>query len=89
MVCGFIESSEFLASPVFRTLPALLVDPTGDDKVSAVLTSTVKHILALADNAEPGTEIMLGRLMELLFLSRWCAATPSAFPPTPPVGSRH
>ncbi|MGE5260534.1 MAG: cupin domain-containing protein, partial [Actinomycetota bacterium] len=26
MVCGFIESSEFLASPVFRTLPALLID---------------------------------------------------------------
>jgi AraC-like DNA-binding protein len=68
MVCGFLESSEFLASPVFRTLPPLHVDRTGDDKVSAVLTSTVTQILALADTAEPGTELMLGRLMELLFV---------------------
>jgi AraC-like DNA-binding protein len=80
MVCGFIESLEFLASPVFRTLPALLVDRTGDDKVSAVLTSTVKQILALADTAEPGTEIMLGRLLELLFvevLRRYAAGLPA------------
>jgi len=68
MVCGFLESSEFLASPVFRTLPPLHVDRTGDDKVSAVLTSTVREILTLADAAEPGTELMLGRLMELLFV---------------------
>jgi AraC-like DNA-binding protein len=68
MVCGFLESSEFLASPVFRTLPALLVDRTGDDRVSAVITSTVKEILALADGAAPGSEIVLGRLMELLFI---------------------
>src|SRR5512143_2570392 len=30
MVCGFLESSEFLVSPVFRTLPALHVDRTGE-----------------------------------------------------------
>ncbi len=68
MVCGYLESSEFLASPVFRTLPSLLVDRTGDDKVSAVLTSTVRETLALARAAAPGTELMLGRLMELLFV---------------------
>lgn len=68
MVCGFLESSEFLASPVFRTLPPLHVDHMDDDKVSAVIASTVKEILALADAAEPGTEFTLGRLMELLFV---------------------
>jgi AraC-like DNA-binding protein len=68
MVCGFIESSEFLFAPVFRSLPALLVDRTGDDKVGAIITSTVGQILALADTATPGTELMLGRLMELLFV---------------------
>ena len=57
MVCGFIESSEFLFAPVFRSLPPLLVDRTGDDKVSAVITSTVREILALADAAAPGTEL--------------------------------
>lgn len=68
MVCGFIESAEFVFAPVFRSLPPLLVDRTGDDKVSALLTSTVREILSLADSATPGTELMLARLMELLFV---------------------
>lgn len=68
MVCGFIESAEFVFAPVFRSLPPLLVDRTGDDKVSALITSTVREILQLADAATPGTELMLGRLMELLFV---------------------
>jgi AraC-like DNA-binding protein len=81
MVCGFLESSEFLLTPVFRTLPALLVDRTGDDKVGALLTSTVRNILDLADAAAPGTELMLGRLMELLFvevLRRYAARLPAS-----------
>jgi AraC-like DNA-binding protein len=80
MVCGFIESSEFLFAPVFRSLPPLLVDRTGDDKVSALITSTVKEILALADAAAPGSELMLGRLMELLFVEvvrRYAARLPA------------
>ncbi len=79
MVCGYIESSEFLFAPVFRSLPPLLVERTGDDKVSAVITGTVKQILELADAAAPGTELMLGRLMELLFLEvlrRYAARLP-------------
>lgn len=68
MVCGFIESAEFLIAPVFRTLPPLLVDRTGDDKVSALLASTVHQIITLAEETEPGTEIVLGRLMEILFI---------------------
>jgi AraC family transcriptional regulator, alkane utilization regulator len=68
MVCGFIESSEFLFAPVFRSLPLLLVYRTGDDKVSALITSTVREILGLADAATPGSELMLARLMELLFV---------------------
>jgi AraC-like DNA-binding protein len=68
MVCGFIESSEFLFAPVFRSLPVLLVEKTGEDGVGAVLTSTVREILALAETAAPGTELMLARLMELLFV---------------------
>src|SRR5262245_50331149 len=68
MVCGYIESSEFLFAPVFRSLPSLLVDRTGDDKVSALITSTVREILLLADAAVPGSELMLGRLMESLFV---------------------
>jgi AraC family transcriptional regulator, alkane utilization regulator len=68
IVCGFIESSEFLLTPVFRTLPPLLVDRTGEDQVSALIASTVSQILAMTESAAPGTELMLGRLMELLFV---------------------
>ncbi len=68
MVCGFIESAEFVFAPVFRSLPPLVVDRTGDDKVCAVIAGTVHEILKLADAATPGTELMLGRLMELLFV---------------------
>jgi AraC-like DNA-binding protein len=68
MVCGFLESSEFLLAPVFRTLPPLLVDRAEDDQVSALIKSTVGQILAMTENAAPGSELMLGRLMELLFV---------------------
>jgi AraC-like DNA-binding protein len=81
MVCGFIESSEFLFAPVFRSLPALLVERTGDEKVSALITSTVREILKLANAAAPGSELMLGRLMESLFvevLRRYAAQLPAS-----------
>jgi AraC-like DNA-binding protein len=68
LVCGFLESSEFLFAPVFRTLPKLLVERTGEDKVGALLARTVNEILALVGTAAPGSQHMLGRLMELLFV---------------------
>jgi len=68
MVCGFVESREFLHAPVFRSLPPLLIERTGEDRVSALINSTVREILLLADAATPGTEMLLGRLMELLFV---------------------
>jgi len=68
MVCGFIESSEFLFAPLFRSLPELLVERTDEDRIGALIASTVREILALVDAARPGTQMMLGRLMELLFV---------------------
>ena len=68
IVCGFLESSEFLFAPVFRTLPKLVVDRTDDDRVGALIASTVREIVALVDAARPGSQMMLGRLMELLFI---------------------
>jgi AraC-like DNA-binding protein len=68
MVCGFIESSEFLFTPVFRTLPTLLVEPTAEDQVGAMIASTVREIVARVEAAQPGTQAVLGRLMELLFI---------------------
>jgi len=68
IVCGFLESSELLFAPLFRTLPELLVERADEDKVGALIASTVREILALVDAATPGTQMMLGRLMEVLFV---------------------
>ena len=80
MVCGFVESSEFLFAPVFRSLPRLLIDRADADEVSALISSTVKEILLLAEKATLGSELMLGRLMEMLFvemLRRYARRLPS------------
>jgi AraC-like DNA-binding protein len=81
MVCGFLESSEFLLTPVFRTLPPLLVDRAENDQVSTLIKSTVGQILAMTETAAPGSEFMLGRLMELLFvevLRRYATRLPAS-----------
>ena len=68
MVCGFLKSSELLFAPVFRTLPTLVVERTSEDKVGALIASTVREIIAGVETATPGTQAVLGRLMELLFV---------------------
>ena len=68
LVCGFLESAEMLLAPVFRSLPELLVEHAGDGPVGGQLASTVRDILDLVDAETPGTQAMLGRLMELLFV---------------------
>jgi AraC-like DNA-binding protein len=68
MVCGFLESSEFLFTPVFRTLPSLIVEQMAADRVGSLIAATVREIVALVDAATPGTQAILGRLMELLFV---------------------
>jgi AraC-like DNA-binding protein len=68
VVCGYLESSEFLFAPVFRTLPDVLVENTNDDSIGALIASTVREIVALVESATPGSQAMLGRLMELLFV---------------------
>ena len=68
MVCGFVQSTEFLFVPVFRTLPPLLVERTTEDKVGALINSTVREIVTLIEASAPGTHALLGRLMELLFV---------------------
>ena len=68
LVCGFMESAELLAAPLFRSLPPLLVEHTDGDPVSGMLAGTAAEILRQVDNAAPGTPFLLGRLMELLFV---------------------
>ncbi|WP_428659232.1 AraC family transcriptional regulator [Reyranella sp.] len=67
-VCGFIESSEFLMAPLFRTLPELLVEQTAGQTVSRLIAATVREAMALVDAATPGAQMTLGRMMETLFV---------------------
>lgn len=68
LVCGFLESAELLPAPLFRALPPLLIERTGDDPVAGSLAATATQILRQVDVAAPGTPFLLGRLMELLFV---------------------
>ena len=53
---------------MFRTLPEVLVEHTGEGRIGEVIASTVREIIALVDAATPGSQLILGRLMELLFV---------------------
>lgn len=80
MVCGFIESAEFLFTPVFRTLPSIIVERTSEDAVGALMASTVREIVTRVEAGIPGSHAVLGRLMELLFielLRRHVASVPA------------
>jgi AraC family transcriptional regulator, alkane utilization regulator len=68
LVCGFLESAELMAAPLFRSLPPLLVERASADSVSSLLTSTAAEILRQVELAAPGAPFVLGRLMELLFV---------------------
>jgi AraC-like DNA-binding protein len=68
IVCGFIESAELVTAPLFRTLPSVLVERTRDNPVAGMLASTAGEILRQIDEARPGAELLLGRLMEMLFV---------------------
>src|SRR5262249_26431104 len=67
IVCGFIESAELVTTPLFRTLPSVLIERTRDNPVAGMLASTAREIQLQLDAAHPGAELLLGRLMEMLF----------------------
>ena len=61
-------------------LPPLVVESTKGDQVAGPIASTIGEILRLVDAATPGTQAILGRLMELLFvetLRRYVAGLPA------------
>ena len=77
IACGFLESSECLFAPVFRTLPPLLVDRTDDDTVGALIASTVREIVTLVD---------AGLLRSTI--RSWAARSSSCTPRRPGAGPR-
>ncbi|CAN5730260.1 hypothetical protein BH11PSE3_BH11PSE3_12160 [soil metagenome] len=67
-VCGFIESAEMMFAPMFRSLPEVLVDRADDEAVGSGIANTIGDLLARVDALTPGAEVILGRMMELLFV---------------------
>ncbi len=67
-VCGFIESAEMMFAPMFRSLPEMLVDRADDEAVGSGIARTIDDMLARVDTLTPGAEVILGRMMELLFV---------------------
>lgn len=68
LICGFVESAEMMFSPLFRALPELLVEPANDASVGASLSGTVADLVQRLDAIGPGSEAILSRTMELLFV---------------------
>ena len=67
LVCGFIESAELLPSPLFRTLPDVIIEPTRN--AAGPVAATAQAVQAvLRDSPGPGSPAILGRLMEVLFV---------------------
>jgi len=67
-VCGFIESAEMMFAPMFRSLPEMLVDRADDEAVGSGIARTIDDLVARVDSLTPGAEVILGRMMELLFV---------------------
>jgi AraC-like DNA-binding protein len=68
LICGFLESADLLAAPLFRTLPQIIVERAEPAAVSSMLTNTATEILRQVVQDIPGSPLVLGRLMELLFV---------------------
>jgi AraC-like DNA-binding protein len=67
-VCGFIESAEMMFAPMFRSLPEMLIDRADDEAVGSGIARTIDDLLARVDSLTTGDEVILGRMMELLFV---------------------
>ena len=68
IVCGFIESAEMMFAPMFRSLPEMLVDRADGDTVGSGIAKTIGDLVAEVDSLSPGAEVVLGRMMEVLFV---------------------
>jgi AraC-like DNA-binding protein len=68
LVCGYVQAGDLFHRPIFRDLPALLVESTSRMPVTSMLASTVKLLLSEVERLHPGSREMLSRIMENLFI---------------------
>jgi AraC-like DNA-binding protein len=67
-VCGFLACDKRLCRPLLGALPRLLRVELGDGPAAAWITATLRHGASETHAPRPGSEALLGRLSELLFV---------------------
>jgi AraC-like DNA-binding protein len=67
-VCGFLACDKRLCRPLLGALPRMLRVPLGDGPAAAWITATLQHGASETHAPRPGSEALLGRLSELLFV---------------------
>jgi len=68
VACGFLYSEDIHLSPVLAAMPPLIVVRTGTGAFNDWITTNVRFALAEADSPNGGSDILMQRLPELLFL---------------------
>ena len=68
IVCGMLEFVERGYNPVFESLPAFIHISREKGPSSAWLKGNLQHLISEAESARPGSEALLNRLTELLFV---------------------
>ena len=67
-VCGFLACDKRLCRPLLGALPRILRVELGDGPAAAWITATLRHGASETHAPRPGSEALLGRLSELLFV---------------------
>jgi len=67
-VCGYLACSRSVCRPLLDALPRLLLIPIGDGPAAALLRELLQVGVRESSASRPGTESMLAKLSELLFV---------------------
>jgi len=67
-VCGYLACSRSVCRPLLDALPRLLRIPIGDGPAAALLRELLRVGVRESSAARPGTESMLAKLSELMFV---------------------
>jgi AraC-like DNA-binding protein len=68
LICGMLEFVNRGFNPVFSALPPFLRLKSGDGPSTAWMQASFTHIIDEAESGRPGSESMLAKLTELLFV---------------------
>jgi len=80
LVCGYLACDERLMQPILAGLPRVVRVRLRDDAAGSWLESTIRHTVDQAATSAPGSNVVLGRLAEVVFveaLRRYVVQLPS------------